>query len=132
MTFSKPRFNHDYAYELVRFCSKLNTQVIGGASRLLKYFRTKNPNKSILSYADRRWSTGNLYKQLGFSLSHYSSPNYRYYKGKHSMSRYSCQKHNLKGLFPKFYDASLSEKQIMIKAGYNCVYDSGNSVWVIK
>ena len=43
MTFSPPRVNmgsknHKQQWELVRFCNKLNTRVVGGASKLLKYF----------------------------------------------------------------------------------------------
>jgi hypothetical protein len=66
MTFSKPRFNRNYKYELVRFASKLGTQVIGGASKLLKYFEINYNPKSIISYADRRYSNGKLYYALGF------------------------------------------------------------------
>ena len=54
-------------YELVRFCNKLNTSVIGGADKLLQYFiRTYQP-KEIISYADRRWSQGRLYDKLKFT-----------------------------------------------------------------
>ena len=35
MTFSKRTFMKNEDYELVRFCNKLNTNVIGGASKLL-------------------------------------------------------------------------------------------------
>lgn len=38
MTFVKPRFNKKYQYELSRFCSKNNCNVIGGASKLFNYF----------------------------------------------------------------------------------------------
>lgn len=56
MTFSKPRFNKKYEWELVRFCNKCGYHVPGGASKLLKHFeRTYHP-RSIVSYADRRWS----------------------------------------------------------------------------
>ncbi len=42
MTFSKERViyknnNDSDRYELIRFCNKLNTTVVGGFSRLLKY-----------------------------------------------------------------------------------------------
>jgi hypothetical protein len=66
MTFSKPRFNRNYEYELVRFASKLGCQVIGGASKLLKYFERNYNPKSLISYADRRYSNGKLYYSLGF------------------------------------------------------------------
>lgn len=131
MTFSKPRFNKGFDYELIRYCSILNTSVIGGASKLLKTFRDRFSG-SIISYADRRWSKGNLYKQLGFEHLHNSAPNYKYYKYKECLSRYQCQKHLLKDMFPNIYSDSLSEREIMIAAGYHKVFDCGNSVWVLK
>ena len=129
MTFSKPRFDKNYDYELVRYCSKLNTIIVGGASKLLNHF-IKNNNGSIISYSDRRWSSGSLYKKLGFKYIRTSDPNYKYYNHNNSLSRYQCQKHRLKEMFPKFYNDSLSEPEIMSLAGYYRVFDSGNDVWV--
>ena len=84
MTFSKKRVNlrsisdNDNDYELLRFCNKLNYNVIGGASKIFKYFIKKyNPN-SVVSYADRRWSIGNLYEKLDFKFIHYTKPSYFY------------------------------------------------------
>lgn len=131
MTFSRPRFNNDNDYELVRYCSLLNTTVVGGASKLLSYFNN-NYIGSIVSYSDKRWSTGNLYKKLGFKYSHTSPPNYRYHKSEYSLSRYQCQKHLLKDRFPQYYKEELSETEIMTAAGYYKVYDCGNDVWIYE
>lgn len=132
MTFAKSRFNKNYDYELVRFCSLLNTQIIGGASKLVKYFKT-NYSGSIISYSDKRWSTGNLYKKLGFELLHTTDPGYTYYKDDYEfLSRYQCQKHLLKDKFPEFYDINKTETEIMQLAGFYRVYDCGNDVWVYK
>lgn len=131
MTFSKPKFSTVQDYELVRYCSLTGINVVGGASKLLKHFR-KNYIGSIVSYSDRRWSSGGLYKALGFEYSHTSTPNYKYYKNLRSLSRYKCQKHKLKDLFPEYYDEHLTEKEIMKLAGYYPVYDSGSDVWVLK
>ena len=67
MTFSPPRVNmgsknHKQQWELVRFCNKLNTRVIGGASKLLSHFiKSYNPT-SIVSFSMNDISDGNLYK----------------------------------------------------------------------
>jgi hypothetical protein len=131
MTFSAPRFSNATNYELVRYCSAINTRVIGGASKLLAAFR-KRYQGSILSYSDKRWSNGTLYKILGFAHSNTSQPNYKYYKYKTILSRYQCQKHLLKTLVPKYYEETLSETEIMKRAGFNKVYDCGNDVWILK
>ena len=57
---------------------KINCNVIGGASKLLNYFiKTYKPLR-IISYADRIWSEGNLYYQLGFKLVNETKPDYKY------------------------------------------------------
>ena len=53
-------------YELLRFCNKLNTNVVGGAGKLLKFFIDKYKPSKIISYCDRRWSNGNLYEKNRF------------------------------------------------------------------
>lgn len=131
MTFSKPRFNATFDYELVRYASLTGVNIVGGASKLLKYF-TKYYTGSIISYSDKRWSTGDLYNTLGFQYSHSSEPSYFYYKSGNILSRYQCQKHKLSNLFPKIYKDELTESTILSLAGYSKVYDCGNDVWVLK
>ena len=65
-------------WNLNRFCNKLNNSVVGGASKLLKYFINNYDVKRIISYADRDWSNGNLYEKLGFSKINESNPDYKY------------------------------------------------------
>ncbi len=131
MTFSKPRFTSGYDYELVRYCSKTGTTIVGGASKLLKAFKGENIG-SIISYSDKRWSEGNLYKTIGFTFSHSSKPSYRYIKYKYSLSRYQCQKHLLQQLVPEHYDINKSESEIMAAAGYDKVFDCGTDVWTLR
>lgn len=130
MTFGTPRFTAAQDYELIRFCSLQGVTVVGGASKLLKAFVRDNPNKTLLSYADRRWSQGSLYQSLGFTHHHDSAPGYAYYKNNRKLSRYQAQKQNLKTLFPEAYSDSLTETEIMELAGYCKMYDCGMSVWV--
>ena len=44
---------NDDEYELLRFCNKLNTNIIGGASKLFKYFIDTYKPEEITTYADR-------------------------------------------------------------------------------
>lgn len=95
MTFGKARNSisgKKHEYELLRFCNKLDTIVVGAASRLFKKFvEDVNPD-NIVSYADRRWSQGKLYEKLGFRLYNISSPSYAYLiKGK-LVNRLQCRK----------------------------------------
>jgi len=129
MTFSKPRFNSNYEWELVRFCNKLNTKIIGGASKLLTYFEKMHNPKSIISYADRRYSNGNLYKTLGFAFVRCSRPNYFYTKDLSTLeSRMKYQKHNLSEMLEEF-DSEITESQNMFNNGYRRIWDCGNLVF---
>ena len=129
MTFSKPRFNKRYQYELIRFCSLKNTSVIGGANKLLKYFINKYNPKSIISYANRRFSNGSIYETLRFKKIGVSAPNYFYFKDSSVLeSRNKYQKHKLSKLLPDFNE-NLSEAENMFKNGYRRIYDCGNLVY---
>lgn len=131
MTFSKPRFNKNYEYQLVRFASKLGYQVVGGASKLLKYFQRNYNPKNIISYADRRYSNGKLYYALGFQFLQNSEPNYWWYKNHVKYTRYQCQKHKLKQLLGQNnFDQNLSENQNMYINGAGKIYDCGNMVFI--
>ena len=130
MTFSKPRFNKKYDYELIRFCNKLNTSVIGSASKLFNYFIKNYNPKSIISYANRRFSNGSIYEKLGFKFLRKTAPNYFYFKPsiRILMSRNQFQKHKLANLLDKF-DENLSESENMFNNGYRRIYDCGNLVY---
>lgn len=130
MTFSKPRFNKNYEYELIRFCNLMNYNVVGGASKLFKYFLMKYKPKSIISYANRRFSNGDLYYKLGFKLKGISEPNYFYYNPKDPKleSRHKYQKHKLKDIL-NIYDENLSETMNMYNNGYRKIYDCGNLIF---
>ena len=121
MTFCKSRFNKNFEWELSRFSS--SKHVIGGASKLLKYFERIYKPKSLITYADRRYSQGNLYYKLGFTFSHFSSPNYFYTKGNMRFNRIQCQKHKLNKILGDKFNKDLSENENMYLNGYNKIYD---------
>jgi hypothetical protein len=128
MTFSRSRFNKQYQWELIRFCSQLNTVVIGGASRLLCRFEKDNNPVSLISYANLRFSEGKLYNVLGFNYEGKSRPNYFYIKDSIVYSRIKFQKHKLSKLLTVF-NPELTEYQNMMNNGYTKVIDKGNLIF---
>lgn len=116
---SKGSFKENEVWELSRFCSKLNYNVIGIASKLLVYFKRNYKWKKIFTYADRRWSNGELYHKLGFTFNYFTSPNYWYLKNYRRIHRFSLRKTNND---PK----DLTEFQIRSLQGYNWIWDCGN------
>lgn len=130
MTFSKSRFNKNYKWELLRYCTIGNFSIVGGASKILKEFRKKHDG-CIISYADKRWSDGDLYRKLGFEELDDSSVAYWYVKDGIRYNRVQFQKHKLSKILEK-YNENLSESDNMKMNGYHKVYDCGNKVFVLK
>ena len=128
MTFGKSRFNKNYEWELLRFCNKMGYHVPGAASRLLRHFEMRYSPKSIISYADRRWSIGNLYEKLGFVKIGISKPNYFYVRAQKRYSRLIFQKHKLKDVLERF-DPGMSEVENMYENGFCRIFDCGNLVF---
>jgi len=125
MSFGKSRFAAT-EFELIRFAVKTGCSVVGGASKLLKFFLDKTPDiNTIISYADRNISQGNLYKVLGFKQVSITSPSYLYFQNRIVYNRIQFQKHKLKKLLKNF-DATLSEWENMKRNGYNRCWNTGN------
>lgn len=60
--------------ELVRYCTKAGITVVGGLGKLIKrYIQLEKPN-DIMTYADKDWSRGHGYIQLGFTFVNETAP----------------------------------------------------------
>lgn len=134
MTFMKSRKvlnNNDKGgeYELVRFCNKIGTSVVGGASKLFKRFVIENKPNSVLSYCDISWANGGLYKKLGFDLIGVTKPNYYYVINDKKENRINYQKHKL---VKKGFDMRLTEVEIMNNLGYYRIFNCGNEKYLIQ
>lgn len=123
MTFSKRKIFGNIDWELVRFSTIYN--VIGGASKLFKYFvKNYNPTK-VITYSDIRWNTGGVYLKMGFDKIGQSSPGYFYLKGGVRYNRMNFQKHKLKDKLEKF-EENLTEWENMQINGYDRIWDCGH------
>ena len=129
MAFSKPRFNKKYDYELLRYCTIGNFTIIGGADKLFAHFKRSYDFSKVVSYADRRWSDGNLYRKLNFVEESTSAPAYYYTTGEERFNRVKFQKHKLANIL-ELFDPALSEFENMLANGYCRVWDCGNFVFV--
>lgn len=128
MSFSKSRYSSKYDYENIRTCTKINYHVVGGFSKLLKYF-INNYGKSIISYVDLRYFNGKGYINNGFDIKDVSKPNYFYFKeGNIELeSRIKYQKHKLKDIL-EIFDENMSEYENMLYNGYLRIFDVGNLI----
>lgn len=137
MTFGNLRKNlgsksKQNVYEMLRFCNKAGYNVIGGASKILHYFIENYTPEEIISYADRRWSDGNLYEKLGFTQTSITKQNYFYVPstGQKRINRFSMRKDTL---IKKYYcPIEETEKDFCNKIGYYRIYDCGCLKYVWK
>lgn len=115
-------------WNLNRFCNKKNTSVVGGASKLLKYFISKYEPIRIISYADRDWSKGDLYEKLGFNKISQSRPDYKYLVGDKRVHKSNFKK-SITGIseseliIPKIWDCGKIKYEMSIQR---------QKVWIYK
>jgi hypothetical protein len=131
MTFGKKRMimkgkSQENEYELLRFCNKLDTSVVGGASKLFKYFVDNYKPKQVISYANCDISDGNLYKILNFNKKSLSI-NYWWSDLKKRYNRSNFMKHKLikEGASP-----NKTENEIMKERNYYKIWGTGNISYV--
>ncbi len=122
-------------WELIRFCSSLHTNVIGGAGKLLKTFISENKPTNIYSYASRDISTGQLYNTLGFKSDGKITSSYWYidsitYKRFHRTS--FTKDAIIRRGWRKDKSGGWTEAQIMNEQGYYRIYDAGQTKWIMS
>ena len=125
-SFGKSRYDTNIKWELLRYATKLSTNVQGGLGKLLSYAQKEIQFDSIVTYANLNWGKGDIYQKLGFVLQHFSKPNFYYSKSDLIIhSRLKFQKHKIIGKAP-----GTSAKEIARNMGYFRFFDAGNAVWI--
>jgi len=111
--------------ELIRFASKDGYTITGGLSKLIKHFvKIKKPD-DLMSYADRDWSLGNGYYQLGFELTSITDPAYLYVELA-SLQRYFAHRLPKRILTDFNAQKEVNLKEYLAKNGFKEVFNTGN------
>jgi hypothetical protein len=133
MAFNKPRYNKKYQWELIRYCTKKYTSVIGGGKKLLNHFYKHNSG-SLITYHDLSWGYTTMYNDLGFKLEYVTDPGYSYYQESSCkrISRIGFQKKNFENTTNKKWDDNLSENENANNAKCYKIWDCGQQVFVIE
>jgi very-short-patch-repair endonuclease len=127
MSFRKPFVKSPHQWEIARLCTKTGVTVIGGASKMLSFFERRHVG-SIVTFSDERYTTGKVYEQLNFKLSHVTKPGYSYVVNGKREHRLKYQKHLLK---KRGIEAEgKTEEQIMSELRIPRIYDCGHKLWV--
>lgn len=117
----------DGSFILNRYAT--SNKVVGGFTKLLTYFENKYNYPTIISFADLRWSDGNMYEVCGFELEKTIPPDYSWCKDKQLWHKFSWRHTTGLKTLPQ-YDPSLSEYMNMSSHGYYRIWDCGKLKYI--
>lgn len=113
-------------WEIARFANKLDTTVMGGFQKLFKVVLEEAKAlgfEGILTYADCRFGSGDVYLKSGFEHVGITKPNYFYERNGIREARFKHRKSaTLEG-------STEREQQNLL--GWYAVYDAGNEIYVL-
>lgn len=115
------------AWHLTRFANKLNTNVNGAFTKLLKHFERANDINEIYTFADLSYSNGNVYKTNGFDIEYQSEPGYFYVHNDKRYHRSSFMKSKIKERFNLTQEEvdSKTETELINQLGILRIWDCG-------
>jgi hypothetical protein len=122
ITLGKSR-NKNNETEILRFCNKMDTTVMGGFTRLLNYFLKNYYFEKLVTYADISNSNGDLYLKNGLEYEKTTEVGYYWCKNGIKYNRFKFRKDKL---IKEGHDKSLTESKIMHERGYYRLYNCGN------
>jgi hypothetical protein len=129
MTFGNRRINSQNSFELIRFCNLINYTIVGGASKIFKYFKNNYDVDKIVSYSDISIFNGGLYEKLGFKNDGRTVLNYYWTDLNIKYHRFNFNK---KKLVKMGYDERLTGDQIMSNIGYYKIWSCGQIRWIYE
>jgi hypothetical protein len=131
MTFAKRKITKgDSTWEITRFASKLDCQVVGGFSKLFKHFLNNYEYQRIVTFADLRWSSydqnNTVYFKNGFTYNSHTPPSYWYFYRSNNDKKFHRYNFRKNVLVNEGFDPSKTEWEIMQERGFDRLWDCGN------
>lgn len=134
-------YDHNKNFVLSRYCNILNHNIVGGLSKLIKYFMKKHPEiDQIKSQSHNDWYNGSGYNKAGFEFLHVNPPTY-WYVDRNKFDKQHRSTYNKANIIKKF---GLSEQmknktetelmnyvnseKLMLLRIWNC----GTTTWIYK
>ena len=107
-----------------------SSHVVGGFSKLLRWFMVNHRWTTIETFADRRISHGRLYQKTGFVFDRLIKPDYYYTKNGKRYHKFNFRHSSLKKKL-KMYDSTQSEHINCMRNQYYRIWDCGKIKYVI-
>lgn len=130
MTFSHR--NGGGEWELTRYCS--SKEIVGAFPRLLKAFQRNNEWDSIVTFADKRYFDGSVYRKYGFEMVQKLAPDYSILDGEVRRHKFNYRKDALQKRF-LLTDEEISHKtehQICLEHKLYRIYDCGKFKFTLQ
>ena len=123
--------NYENSIVLLRFCSILDTTIIGSASKILNYFKKTYNYQVIKTYTDNSLFSGDVFRKIGFDFKGYTEINY-YWINKKNIAKYSKNESTAELLIKEEYLENKNEDVIMLENGYLKIWGVGKKIWEYK
>ena len=119
MSFSQTKYNrnlkNENSWEIIRGCPASNNVVIGGVSKLFKYFLKQYDPIQVFSYCDFNKFDGKGYEEIGMKFIGYTGPDLKWVMPDYSVCNRNPAKHN-----------ELKEKSVAV------IYGAGSKKYLWK
>lgn len=109
--------------KIERVCSKINTTVVGGASKLLSKINSVTPKLPIHYWADLRYGTGNYLEKLGFKKER-DTLGFKWTDLNRTFNRLRCR--------ANMDERNLSQEEYAKELGWVKIWDAGQRLWILK
>jgi glutaredoxin len=135
--FGNNKYHNQNECELIRYATINDIKISGGLSKLISTFHKDFLQfKSIISYCDNRFFTGNSYSKIGFEKISDGQIGYNViiknnsnYLRKH---RSYITKTNLSRYFKEDYLEKYSQKELAMQLGWLIIPDCGHSKLILR
>lgn len=133
MSFSKLEKQNEWL--LQKYCVKFGITILGGANKLIKYFKKEFQPISITTYSDCCYFNGNIFDKLGFIFKGYLKDDYYWFYNGEYIEKKDCTEIILKQKYPNLYALAIKEKEkpieefIMRKLKFYKIERIGIKIW---
>lgn len=133
MSFSRLEKQNEWL--LQKYCVKFGITILGGANKLIKYFKKEFQPISITTYSDCCYFNGNIFDKLGFIFKGYLKDDYYWFYNGEYIEKKDCAEIILKQKYPNLYALAIKEKEktieefIMRKLKFYKIERIGLKIW---
>lgn len=111
---------------LDRFCTLVNTTVVGGFNKLLSSVELEE----LVSFSDNRYSEGNVYEKSGFKFEKENKFTLHYTDNVNILPRHRFMRHKLEEEFGKKFPDTMTAEEICASQGIYQLWGPGTKKWV--